>query len=95
MRLAEVWPENIHENELRIGRLPDEKIAETMFLTRADNDVRVGKLGCVQMGRDRILIQLLERQLPLHHLCDIRSLGSRQGYFRNRIHKQVRFRPGI
>jgi hypothetical protein len=53
---VEVGPENSGEYELGIGRLPQEKVGESMFPRRPDDEVKIGHLGDVQAGGHRGLV---------------------------------------
>ena len=49
--LLELGPVLVHEEELRVRQLPQEKVAEPVLAGRADQDVWVGTVRC----KERIL----------------------------------------
>src|SRR3989449_11534393 len=58
-RGIEVWPQRVSEIELRIRQLPEEKIADALFPSGADEQVRLGRIAHRQVGRERRLVEQL------------------------------------
>ncbi len=46
--LAEVGPERVVEDELRVGRLPEQEVRDPLLAGRADHEVGIGKLWRVE-----------------------------------------------
>src|ERR1700687_1238071 len=55
---AEVRPERLGDKHRRIGRLPQEEVADTTFARRPDDQVGVRKSGVVEARGDRGLVDL-------------------------------------
>src|SRR5215207_3526455 len=55
-RAVEVRPQLLAEDELGVGRLPHEVVAETLLAARADDEVRVVHLGRVQQRAEVLLV---------------------------------------
>src|SRR5690606_5107687 len=54
--LGEIGPIVVDEDELRIGRLPQQEIAEALFAARPDDDVRIRNVRGLEMGGEELLI---------------------------------------
>src|SRR5688572_14206565 len=57
--LAEVWPERLHEDELRVGQLPEQEVREPQLARGADEQVGIRELGRVEVSRQRVLVHIL------------------------------------
>src|SRR6188472_1312449 len=58
-RLAEVGPERLVEDELRVGRLPEQEVRDSLLARRADHEVGIAQLRRVQARRERVLGDVL------------------------------------
>src|SRR5216117_3155780 len=56
-RSIEVGPQRVGEIELRIRQLPEEKIADALLPSGADEQVRLGRVAHRQVGRERRLVE--------------------------------------
>src|SRR5712664_3063038 len=56
----EVWPQRVGEIELRICQLPEQKIADALLPSGADEQVRLGRIAHRQVGRE---LRLVERPI--------------------------------
>src|SRR5437899_921065 len=65
---AEVGPEDVLEHELGVRGLPQQVVRDAVFAGRADHEVRVGHVGCVQMTRHGALIDLVGRDASVTRL---------------------------
>src|SRR5207237_1087131 len=54
--LAEVRPERVDEDELRIGELPEQEVRDPQLAGGADQQIRIRELGRVQVRGDRVLV---------------------------------------
>ena len=43
--VVEVRPEAVAEIQLRVGQVPEQEIADALFATGADEEVRIGRLA--------------------------------------------------
>lgn len=57
--LAEIGPHDRHEEELGIGHLPQQEIADTAFAASSDEYIRIGYIAVVQMFRNGIGLDIL------------------------------------
>src|SRR3954454_9837300 len=57
--LAEVRPERVEEDQLRIGELPQEEIRDPQLAGRADQEVGVRHRRRVQIGRESLFVDRL------------------------------------
>src|SRR4051794_12601512 len=64
--LAEVGPQRLGEDELGVGRLPEEVVRQAALPARADKDVRVFHLGGVQELRELVLVAFAEPARGIH-----------------------------
>src|SRR5690606_4428051 len=55
---VEVGPEGVQEDELGVGRLPEQEVGEPLLAGGADEQVDVGDVGGVQPGGERVLVHL-------------------------------------
>src|SRR5882762_9049827 len=62
-RGIEVWPQRVGEIELRIGQLPEQKIADALLPSGADEQVRLGRIAHRQVGRELRLVERPIRRL--------------------------------
>src|SRR5688500_9952147 len=53
---AEVGPERVHEDELRVGALPEQEVRKPQLARGADHEIRIGQLGRVKPGGERLLV---------------------------------------
>src|SRR5579885_621501 len=60
----EIRPQRLGEDELGIGALPQQEIADALLAAGADQQVRVGQIGGEQVAGDRRLVDLLRGDLP-------------------------------
>src|SRR5262249_42647109 len=51
---GEIRPERVDKHQLGIGRLPEQKVAQSMFAASADDEVGLGKCACEQSGREEL-----------------------------------------
>src|SRR5262245_14381988 len=58
---TEVGPQAVGEHELRVGRLPDEEVADPLLAAGPDDEVGVGQAARVQGLADRPLVDVLGR----------------------------------
>src|SRR5436309_10514995 len=56
---AEVRPERVGEDELRIRRLPEQEVRHPQLARGADDEVGIRHLRCVEMARERVLVDRL------------------------------------
>src|SRR3954464_14367198 len=57
--LAEVRPERVQEDELRVGELPQEEVRDPQLAGRADQEIGIRHLGRVQVRRECVLVDRL------------------------------------
>src|SRR4051812_27133328 len=57
--LAEVRPERVQEDELRVGELPQEEVRDPQLAGRADQKIGIRHLGRVQVRRECVLVDRL------------------------------------
>ncbi len=50
--LAEVGPQRVVEDELGVRRLPEQEVRDPLLAGGADDEIRIGELGRVEVGRD-------------------------------------------
>ena len=75
---AEIRPQHIHKHILRVGRLPQQKIAGTHLAGGTDNELRVRHLLGVQIGRQQFFRQVLRLVDAIGHI-----LGKgRRGFYK-------------
>src|SRR5204863_1992965 len=55
---AEVGPEGVDEDELRVRHLPEEEVRDSELAGRADQQVRVGEPRGVELRRESVLVHL-------------------------------------
>src|ERR1700716_210376 len=60
VRAAEIGPERLGAVELRVGRLPEQEVAEPHLAGGADNQVRVGQPAGVEVTREVGFVELRE-----------------------------------
>src|SRR5215475_13260217 len=53
---GEVGPEAIEENQLRIGALPEQEVADALFSAGADQQVRIGHAAGHEEAREQLLV---------------------------------------
>src|SRR5919198_6713855 len=58
IRLAEVGPEGVDEDELGVRELPEQEVGDAELARRADQQVRIRHVGLVQAGRERLLVDV-------------------------------------
>src|ERR687888_1136456 len=58
IRLAEVRPQGVDEDELGVRELPEQEVRDAELARRADQQVRIRHVGLVQAGRERLLVDL-------------------------------------
>src|SRR3954469_5051224 len=58
MTLAEVRPERVHEDELRVRELPEEEVRDAELPGGADQEIRLGHLRCIETRGDRVLVDV-------------------------------------
>src|SRR5947207_8744467 len=63
MVLAEVGPQCVDENKLRVGALPQQEIADALLAARADQQIRVGHTSRQKLALKTRLINALGRKL--------------------------------
>src|SRR5262245_11941434 len=63
MLLAEIRPQRVDEHQLGIGALPEQEIADALFATRADQQIRVGHAGSQQLLLEARLVDAIGREL--------------------------------
>src|SRR5918992_4869645 len=59
---AEVGPERVDEDELRIGELPEEEVGNAQLAGRANEEIRLGHLRRIQPRSDRVLVDVARIQ---------------------------------
>src|SRR5438874_2883421 len=59
---AEIGPQRLGKDELGIGALPQQEIADALFAAGADQKVGSGQIGGEQMRRNQLLVDGIERQ---------------------------------
>ena len=64
----EVRPEDLREQKLRIGRLPQQEIGQPLLAARPDQQIRVGDTGRIERLSDRLFRDLLRQEFPALHL---------------------------
>src|SRR5436853_5890102 len=74
---AELRPERLDEDELRVGGLPEQEVREPELARRPDQQIRVRHLGRVQVRRDERLVDLVRGDAglddPPQRLDDLRA----------------------
>src|SRR5947207_4768299 len=55
---AEVRPERLDEDELRVGELPEQEVRDPELPGGADQQVRVGQVRCVEVRPQEVLVDL-------------------------------------
>src|SRR6185437_4162317 len=69
--LAEVGPQRLREDELGIGGLPQQEIADALLAAGADDEVGIGHVGGQQVAGEQALIDGFGREpARLHRLGD-------------------------
>ena len=63
MFLAEVRPQRVDENQLRVGTLPEEKVADPLFAAGPDEKIRIGDAGRKEFALEGILVDTVRCQL--------------------------------
>lgn len=67
---SKIWPENIGEEELRIRKVPQEKVRHPLLPPGPNDEIWVGHARGAKILPKRILVNVLRRELPaLNHLC--------------------------
>src|SRR5690348_9186614 len=56
IRLGEIRPERVDEHEFRIGRLPQQEVAEPLFAAGADDEIGVRHVRSEQVAREHGLV---------------------------------------
>ena len=66
MAAVEVGPERVEEDELRVGRLPQQEVARPVITGAADEQVDVGHVRLVEEPGDGVLVDLrgVEPDIP-------------------------------
>src|SRR5437868_10233652 len=59
LRLAEVGPQGVDEDELGVRQLPEQEVRDAKLARGADQQVRIRHVGLVQAGRERLLVDLV------------------------------------
>src|SRR5919199_604534 len=59
IRLAEVRPQGVDEDELGVRELPEQEVRDAKLARGADQQVRIRHVGLVQAGRKRLLVDLV------------------------------------
>src|SRR5438132_51287 len=57
--LAEVGPEAVDEGELGVGELPEEEVRDAKLAGSADEEIRVGHVGRVEVLGEELLVDVL------------------------------------
>src|SRR5215469_16589124 len=65
---AEIGPQRLGEDELGIGALPQQEVADALLAAGADQQIGIGDVGGEEMPRDHVLIDRVRRQLTRHGL---------------------------
>src|SRR5690606_17219084 len=60
--LREVGPQPIHEDELRVGRLPKQKVADSFLAAGADDEVGIGHPRGQQITGEQSLVDIVRDQ---------------------------------
>src|SRR5262249_13357560 len=58
---VEVGPEEIGEIELRVGKLPQQKVRNALLSSGADEQVRLGRIGHRQVRLERLRLKTMRR----------------------------------
>src|SRR6187551_3630252 len=61
----EVRPEPVHEDELRVGELPEEEVRDPLLAGRPDEQVRLEQLRVRERGGEGVLVHVLRRRSRL------------------------------
>src|SRR6185312_16235132 len=61
MRLAELGPGRLHEDELCISELPEQEVGNPLVAGRTDQQVRVREIRLVERPAEGLLVDLLRR----------------------------------
>ena len=61
MIAVEIGPQDIAENQLRVGYLPQQKVADSLFATGADQQVGIGYVGGRQIAGETLGIDVVGR----------------------------------
>src|SRR5919197_1658298 len=59
IRLAEVRPQGVDEDELGVCELPEQEVRDAELARGEDQQVRIWHVGLVQAGRERLLVDLV------------------------------------
>ena len=70
MASPEVGPEHVVEDQLAVGQLPEEEVGDAVLARCADDQVRVGLIGVVEVGPEGALADLVGRDAFGHDLLD-------------------------
>src|SRR5438132_1223358 len=65
IQLLKVGPVDVHEVELCVGGLPQQEVAEPVFPSGADQQIRVGEVGSKQTALDLVFVDVLRREPAL------------------------------
>src|SRR3974377_443625 len=71
--LGEIGPQGLGEDQLGIGALPEQKVADALLATGADQQVRVRNIRGEKMTGDAILVDFLGGKRPARRLCRDRA----------------------
>src|SRR5215831_917464 len=65
--LAEIGPERVDEHQFRIGRLPQQEIADALLAAGANDEVGIGDVDGEEVAREERFVHLLGRDLARLH----------------------------
>src|SRR5690606_20422056 len=66
--LREIRPQPVDEEQLGIGRLPEQEVADALLAAGADQQIRVRNAFGEQMAPDQVLVDVLHPELAGLHL---------------------------
>src|SRR3546814_3958129 len=61
--LVEVGPQLVDEDELAVGRLPEQEVAEPLLARGADHQIGIGNPGGQEAGSEALLVDVVGRDL--------------------------------
>src|SRR5438105_13470501 len=75
-----IGPQRLRKNELGIGALPKEKIADALLAARPDQQIRIGKLRGKQVASETSLVDRVYGESAGRHLpCNLADRGDNLG----------------
>src|SRR5262249_12823939 len=81
-----IWPQCLRKDQLGICALPQQKVADALFATGSDQQIRVGKIRRGQVAGETCLVDCIRGKAARRHLS--RNLANRSDNLRARTIRQ-------